>query len=312
MLQVARLRAELGAERRQREREGGERARLEREVEQLRVELGAMEALQAGHGGDESALQLGLGGAEAEVSSNQRVREELHRSLVSNRTKREEISRLEASLRTRDRQLEAVQAKEHQHLHNIETLRNDLHSASINASQSSHKMSSKEEELRVELKELQAQNTELKKHISEIVEGNDADKQEAIDELREEYELHVQEAVQETKTLMESEMKKLQIEIEVYDKTLVELRDKMSATEAENQKCSSELQELRCKSYESRKVEDDTLHKEIEARLRSEVEKEFSTRLEQSKLDLREMWRVEAGFEQGGVHLDHYVEILHS
>ena len=296
MFQVARLRAELGAERRQRERECGERARLEREVEQLRVELGAMEALQGGHGGDESALQLGLGGAaaEAEVSSNQRVREELHRSLVSNRTKREEISRLEASLRSRDRQLEAVQAKEHQHLHNIETLRNDLHSASINASQSSHKTSSKEEELRAELKELQAQNTELKKHISEIVEGNDADKQEAIDELREEYELHVQEAVQETKTLMETEMKKLQIEIEVYDKTLVELRDKMSATEAENQKCSSELQELRCKSYEARKVEDDTLHKELEARLRSEVEQEFATRLEQSKLDLREMWRVEA------------------
>merc|ERR1719211_678122 len=93
---------------------------------------------------------------------------------------------------------------------------------------------------------------------------------------------------------MESEMKKLQIEIEVYDKTLVELRDKMSATEAENQKCSSELQELRCKSYEARKMEDETLHKELEARLRSEVEKEFDTRLEQSKLDLREMWRVDA------------------
>ena len=42
------------------------------------------------------------------------------------------------------------------------------------------------------LKELEKQNAELKKHISEIVEGNDIDKQEAIDELREEYEQHVQ------------------------------------------------------------------------------------------------------------------------
>ena len=41
-------------------------------------------------------------------------------------------------------------------------------------------------------------------------------------------------------------------------------------------------------------MEDETLHKEIAARLRSEVEQEFTTRLEQSKLDLRELWRVEA------------------
>merc|ERR1712218_683414 len=139
----------------------------------------------------------GLSGAEAEVSANLRVRTELHRSLVSNRTKREEISRLEASLRSKDRELERVQNKETEHLRNIEGLKNDLHSASVNATQNSYRVSSKEEELREELRNLEDQNMQLKKHISEIVEGNDADRQEAIDELREEYELHVQEAVQE-------------------------------------------------------------------------------------------------------------------
>jgi len=60
--------------------------------------------------------------------------------------------------------------------------------------------------------------------VTEIVEGNDTDKQEAIDELREEYEEQVQQAVQETRQLMEGELKKLRLELEVYEKTLIQVK----------------------------------------------------------------------------------------
>ena len=289
--EVNRLRLEVRMEREERERERAETRRLEREVDTLKVEIGAMEAL--GGGQDDSAAQLGLGGAEAEVSANLRVRTELHRSLVSNRTKREEISRLEATLRSKDRELERVQNKETEHLRNIEGLKSDLHSASINATQNSYRVSSKEEELREELRNLEDQNMQLKKHISEIVEGNDADRQEAIDELREEYELHVQEAVQETKLLMDQEIKKLKIEIEVYDKTLVELRNKLTEAEGKNEKYSNEIDEFRCKAYDNRK-DDEKLNEEIEAKLKFEIEKDFNLKLENSKAELRDIWKVES------------------
>ena len=263
-------------------------------MDQLKVEVGAMEALQSGcH--EDSAAQLGLSGAVEDMTHNQRVRDELHRSLVSNRTKREEISRLEASLRSKDRELELVQSKEHNYLQNIESLRKELHSVSINASHTAVKTSDSVDELKEEVERLERQNAELKKHISEIVEGNDADKQEAIDELREEYEAHVEEAVKETKSLMENEVKKLKIEIEVYDKTLAELRTKLTSAEDENIKYSSEINDLRCKALQSRtKNEDDTLHRELEAKLRVDLEKEFAAKLEQSKSELRDLWKVES------------------
>merc|ERR1712029_1169096 len=139
-----------------------------------------------------------------------------------------------------------VQSKENEYLRNIESLKNELHSVSIDLSSKvnqNQESSSKEDDLRADIQELEKQNAELKKHISEIVEGNDLDKQEAIDELREEYEQHVQEAVQETKALMETESKKLRIEIDVYDKTLLELRDKLSGVEVENSKLLTEVQD---------------------------------------------------------------------
>jgi len=148
---------------------------------------------------------------------------------------------LEASIKNKDREMEVVQSKEHEYLKNIESLKNELHSVSINLSNKVNlRNTSKEDHDRKDMQELEKQNAELKKHISEIVEGNDIDKQEAIDELREEYEQHVQEAVQETKALMEAETKKLRIEIDVYDKTLLELRDKLSGVEVENSKILSQ------------------------------------------------------------------------
>jgi len=294
--EVIKLRAELDLERREREREVKERRRLEKEVDQLKVEVGAMEALQV-RGHDESASQLGLIGADvsSDISTNQRVRDELHRSLISNRTKREEISRLEASIKNKDREMEVVQSKEHEYLRNIESLKNELHSVSINLSNKVNlRNTSNEDHDRKDIQELEKQNAELKKHISEIVEGNDIDKQEAIDELREEYEQHVQEAVQETKTLMEAETKKLRIEIDVYDKTLLELRDKLSGVEVENSKLLTEVQDLKSRLSDPRQSDNVPSQKEVEDKIRAYLEKEYDAKMEKSKNDLIDRWKVEA------------------
>ena len=289
--ELVRLRAELRLEKQDREKETKERRKLEREVDQLKVEIGALEALQGGH--EESAVQLGLGGAEADVASNQRVRDELHRSLISNRTKREEISRLEASLKTKDRELDLVHSKENEYVNSIESLRKELHSASINASQNLFRNSNKEDDLRKEIEVLEIQNADLKRHISDIVEGNDADKKEAIDELREEYEAHLKEAVEETKLLMGEEVKKLRIEIDVYDKTLLDLRNKLSTKEEEYQELSHVVKELQFKPVEKKENHDSSL-KDIESKLRFEMEKEFNTKLDHSKAEMREIWKIEA------------------
>ena len=278
-------------EKREKEREAAERRRLEREVEQLRTELGAMEALNVGQ--DDSIRQLSssrnLTESLASVSGNQRVREELHRSLVSNRTKREEIARLEQSLATRDKHIETLTTSQAEHLQIIDQLKIDVlaYKTKDKQTESSFKMKSQAGNLVSELAQLEKQNSELKKHISEMVEANDIDKQEAIDELREEYELQVQEAVDETKALMETEIKKLKIETEVYDKTLLEKRRQYSKLEETNQDLLRELTEIKSRVEAGDKPE------ECEARLTQTLKKEFELKLEKE----RELWKAEADLQ---------------
>merc|ERR1712000_342951 len=88
------------------------------------------------------------------------------------------------------------------------------------------------------------QNIELKRHVSEIIEDNDKEKQEAIDELREDYEEQVKEAVEETKSLMEGELKKLRIELEVYSKTLLEIRNNYTNLEEKNASLVIQVRDL--------------------------------------------------------------------
>ena len=289
--ELSQCRAELGVERRERERETAERRRLEREVEQLRTEVGAMEALNVGQ--DDSMRQLSnsrnLTESLASVSGNQRVREELHRSLVSNRTKREEISRLEQSLATRDKQIETLTSNQTEHLQIIDQLKIDVlaYKTKDKQTESFSKTKSHDGNLVSELAQLEKQNSELKKHISEMVEANDVDKQEAIDELREEYELQVQEAVDETKALMDAEIKKLKIETEVYDKTLLEKRRQFSKLEETNQELRRELTEIKARVEAGDKPE------ECEARLTQTLKKEFELKLETE----RENWKAEAALQ---------------
>ena len=85
--EVERLRGELRSTSRQLEEEREGRRRAELRSEQLRVDLGGMEALvnNGNTGEDDSMVQLGLSGATEAAgasSSSLRIREELHRSLV--------------------------------------------------------------------------------------------------------------------------------------------------------------------------------------------------------------------------------------
>ena len=87
--EVERLRGELRSMSRQVEEEKEGRRRAELKSEQLRVDLGGMEALAMNNGNtgeDDSMVQLGLSGASEAAagasSSSLRIREELHRSLV--------------------------------------------------------------------------------------------------------------------------------------------------------------------------------------------------------------------------------------
>ena len=86
--EVERLKGEVRNMGRQLEEEREGRRRAELKAEQLKVDLGGMEVLvnNGNTGNDDSMVQLGLSGA-AEVagtnSSSLRIREELHRSLVT-------------------------------------------------------------------------------------------------------------------------------------------------------------------------------------------------------------------------------------
>ena len=85
--EVERLKGEVRNMGRQLEEEREGRRRAELKAEQLKVDLGGMEVLvnNGNTGNDDSMVQLGLSGA-AEVAGNSsslRIREELHRSLVT-------------------------------------------------------------------------------------------------------------------------------------------------------------------------------------------------------------------------------------
>ena len=76
--------------------------------------------------------------------------------------------------------------------------------------------------------QVEAQNIELKRHLGEMVASHDEDKQEAIEELREEYEEQLREGVKETQELMEGEVRRLKVEVEVLTQTLLEVRSSLT------------------------------------------------------------------------------------
>merc|ERR1719167_118282 len=204
--EVERLKGEVRNMGRQLEEERERRRRAELKAEQLKVDLGGMEALvnNGNTGNDDSMVQLGLSGA-AEVagtnSSSLRIREELHRSLVGNRTKREEISKLETACASLEKQLREKEFEAHTASETEKGLRVQIENLQLELKQGGGggdnvvKLKLMEEEIA----QLEAQNIELKKHLGEMVANHDEDKQLAIEELREEYEEQLKEGVKETR-----------------------------------------------------------------------------------------------------------------
>ena len=93
---------------------------------------------------------------------------------------------------------------------------------------------------------------------------------------------------------MEAETKKLRIEIDVYDKTLLELRDKLSGVEVENSKLLTEVQDLKSRLSDPRQSDNVPSQKEVEDKIRTYLEKEYDAKMEESKNDLIDRWKVEA------------------
>ena len=172
-------------------------------------------------------------------------------------------------------------------------------------------------ELEEVVRGLEEKNKEVRKHMSEMVDSNNDDKIEAIDSLREEYELQVREAVEETKRLvmeeMEGDIKKLKIEIDVYSKTLVEVRQQHRKTEEMRCKLEKQVEEYRTKIVLLEKQvydadaraavsnqneildneDTDVIVVEAERRVAEAKEKEFDERIERIREELRVVW--EAG-----------------
>ena len=294
------VRGELRGAQRQLEEERHVRRRLEGELVQLRTDMGGLEALVGGRG-DDSMVQLGLSGAgEASgAGGSLRIREELHRSLVGNRTKREEInklevsrSRLESSLRSREVELEELRGMEAGLRGQVEELRSQV--TSLHVKRDSCSEQEGEVGLQEQVKLLEHQNSELKKHLSEMAAANDADRQEAIEELREEYEEQVQEAVQGTRHLMEGEVRRLQLELEVYTATLLEIRNNLTKETDKNaellgkilklekslvdQESDAEKKRVR---FERSSMTAAEVSEETMASLRAAVEQELAGRQEQ-------------------------------
>jgi len=331
--ELDRMRAELSLEQRERTRVTTDKKKLEGDLEQLRVEIGALEALQGGH--SDSMVQLGLNGAEGGGGGgSQRVKEELHRSLVGNRTKRGEISRLESSLRSREGDLEELRRREGELVRQVENLRTEMEGLRENKRYNDNNSAESEfrfkelERLRTEVDELEKQNIELKRHVSEIIEDNDTEKQEAIDELREEYEIQVKEAVEETRALMDGELKKLRIELEVYSKTLLEIRNNYTSLEEKNAGLVEKIKELEEELEEKERIitnpkasgdrvehrenidklrqnMQNDLERDMKAKMEDEIlkvkkevthvmEEQYDQRLLKVKLEQREVWEMEA------------------
>jgi len=226
--------------------------------------------------------------------------------------------------------LEALKRREGELLLQVENLKKEMHGLKEKVKHSDQNTLAGESnirelgKLRAEIEELEKQNIELKRHVSEIIEDNDKEKQEAIDELREEYEVQVKDAVGETKAIMEDELKKLKIELEVYNKTLLEIRNNYSRLEQKNEELLAKTVELEVQLEEKETTisniktkvnteRNEKIREEIQTNLESEMqeridadilktkkevshelEEQFDQRLLKVKSELREVWEMES------------------
>jgi hypothetical protein len=141
--------------------------------------------------------------------------------------------------------------------------------------------------LEQERREVELQNLELKRHMSEVVASNGVDKQEAIEELRLEYEEHLREAVEETRQLMEREVKRQKLELEVYTQTLLELRNNLTKEADKNASLVAKTEHLEKCLRENEVSTSDTEKKKVRfegEEQAAEQERELARRVEEARL----------------------------
>ena len=298
--EVERLKGEVRSTTRHLEEEREGRKRAELRAEQLRSDLGGMEALvnSGNTGEDDSMVQLGLSGAaEAAGTSNSslRIREELHRSLVGNRTKRDEISKLEAAchrleinLRVKEADLQKALESEKMLKVHIDNLQSELMKTGGSSDAADQVKSLQEELIQVE-----AQNMELKRHLGEMVASHDEDKQVAIEELREEYEEQVREGVKETQGLMEGEVRRLKVEVEVLTQTLLEVRSNLTK---EGDRSAGLI--VKVKDLEQQLVEKEASVEDLEKRMRAKEDQLLETEKKRVRFERESLTKGEVGQDQ--------------
>ena len=141
--------------------------------------------------------------------------------------------------------------------------------------------------LEQERREVELQNLELKRHMSEVVASNGVDKQEAIEELRLEYEEHLREAVEETRQLMEREVKRQKLELEVYTQTLLELRNNLTKEADKNASLVAKTEHLEKCLRENEVSTSDTEKKKVRfegEEQAAEQERELARRVKEARL----------------------------
>jgi len=292
--------------------------RCQAQIKNLKLEVGGYEAMSVDNASD-SIIALGLSGAK---DGSVRLKEELHRSINGNKSKREEISRLEGLLTACEAELSQLQAEQERlqtrlGLSEARVAERDLNAAELDRLRRDvARLQPRNAELEKNLEEAEKQNVEVKKCMTAMLEGQSEDQVEAIDSLREEYEEHCRTAVSQTKSLMEGEVRRLKIELDVYTQTVTELRKKLDAAskvppENNNAKDKDKISELenclksaqhenhrlvtRVEKLERELSESGSRHQNDAAavekvELEERLEREFNLRFENTKLELRQLW----------------------
>jgi len=330
--EVARLKGELAAARREAEDERMAGGQMKEQIAGLKKDVAGYEAMSEADASD-SMVALGLGGATGGADgTGQRIREELQRSLVGNRTKRDEIGRLEKIMEGREKELADLRRNERNLIEEKKLMELKVIQMSANVVNNEDRQKEVKEkgllkeriqELEVVVQDLENKNREVKQYMGELVESNNTDKCEAIDSLREEYEQQIREAVEETKRLvieeMEGECKRLKVEVDVYNKTLMEVRQQHRKVAEDRDKLEKEVGRVKeellgvkqSKEKETVTVEtpDELIRNdEIEAKIWDAErkvgvakEREFELRIERIREEMRTLWEAEhkADVEEG-------------
>ena len=147
--------------------------------------------------------------------------------------------------------------------------------------------------LEEELRQMEAQNMELKRHLGEMVASHDEDKQEAIEELREEYEEQLRDGVKETQELMEGEVRRLKVEVEVLTQTLLEVRSSLTREGDKNAGLISKVKDL-----QQQFAEKEASARDLERKLKEKEDQLLDTEKKRVRFERESLTKGEVGQAQ--------------